>query len=63
MSEHPSGENETQNAIMQKLIEHYEQARVDGLCHEGACEVALSRMDGVSLAEDMLKTLELFLHQ
>lgn len=63
MRELPRIENESQEAIIGELIERYEQARMDGLCHEGAWEVALSALDGNGLADDMLKKLELFLHQ
>jgi len=53
-----------EQAIKQELIEHYEQARVDGLCHAGAWEVALSKLkDNTPIDDKMLKKLAMFLHQ
>jgi hypothetical protein len=37
-------------ACIQAVLEGYEQARMDGLCNEGALEVALDAVRGLDLA-------------
>ncbi|MCI0714485.1 MAG: hypothetical protein L0154_30305 [Chloroflexi bacterium] len=53
-----NGFTETQ---LQALIEHYENARMDGLCHEGAWEVALSHLHDLHISPATLTQLEAIL--
>jgi hypothetical protein len=49
----PTGERQLAEAIRQaclySAIEAYEEARMDGLCHEGAWEMALSALQRLDL--------------
>ena len=40
------------------VLEHYENARMDGLCHEGAWEVAVSRTKNLHIPAAVLDHLE-----
>lgn len=46
------------DAQLQTVIEHYENARMDGLCHEGAWEIAVSRTKDLNIPSAVLDWLE-----
>jgi hypothetical protein len=53
--------NHPQREAIQALILHYENARMDGLCHEGAWEVALGAVSDANLPLDVIQKLEALL--
>ena len=56
MNEHIEPED-----VIATFIQDYENARADGLCHEGAWEVALSKLTTLSISPDLLQLLEAML--
>ena len=47
--------------VIAAFIQDYKDARADGLCHEGAWEVALSRLTTLTISPALLQLLEVML--
>ncbi len=47
--------------LLRKFVEDYENARMDGLCHAGAWEVALSQLSQLDLSPSLQQQLAEYL--
>lgn len=56
LEQHVAIANAVRAACLHAAISAYEQASIDGLCHEGAWEVALSAISALNVEELVKRT-------
>ena len=61
MPDDTSSENIIHSNQLQQLMAHYDNARLDGLCHAGAWEIVLDEIRHLNLSPAILLEFELYL--